>query len=64
MTAIRPRKRCPAPGGTARVVIVGVGASSFSPTPFGLGVVEAALIAALAAAGTNSPDAVRSRWNR
>jgi putative heme transporter len=36
----------------------GVGASSFSPTPFGLGVVDAALIAALAATGINSPDAV------
>jgi len=36
----------------------GAGASTFSPTPFGLGVVEVALIAALAAAGISSPDAV------
>jgi uncharacterized membrane protein YbhN (UPF0104 family) len=36
----------------------GVGATTFSPTPFGLGVVEVALIAALAAAGISSPQAV------
>jgi uncharacterized membrane protein YbhN (UPF0104 family) len=36
----------------------GAGASTFSPTPFGLGVVEVALIAALAAAGISSPAAV------
>jgi len=36
----------------------GAGASTFSPTPFGLGVVEVALIAALAAAGISSPQAV------
>ena len=36
----------------------GAGASTFSPTPFGLGVVEVALIAALAAAGISSLQAV------
>jgi putative heme transporter len=36
----------------------GVGASTISPTPFGLGIVEATLIAALAAAGISSPGAV------
>lgn len=36
----------------------GAGASTFSPTPFGLGVVEVALIAALTAAGISSPLAV------
>jgi putative heme transporter len=36
----------------------GAGASTFSPTPFGLGVVEVTLITALAAAGISSPVAV------
>jgi uncharacterized membrane protein YbhN (UPF0104 family) len=36
----------------------GAGASTLSPTPFGLGFVEPAMIAALAAAGISSPDAV------
>lgn len=36
----------------------GVGASTFSPTPFGLGVVEVTLIAAQAAAGISSPQAI------
>jgi len=36
----------------------GAGASTLSPTPFGLGIVEAALIAALAAAGISSPHAI------
>jgi uncharacterized membrane protein YbhN (UPF0104 family) len=36
----------------------GAGASTLSPTPFGIGVVEPALIAALAAVGTGSPHAV------
>jgi uncharacterized protein (TIRG00374 family) len=37
---------------------VGVGAASFGITPGGLGVVEAALAAALVAAGVHSPKAV------
>jgi uncharacterized membrane protein YbhN (UPF0104 family) len=36
----------------------GAGASTLSPTPFGIGVVEVTLIAALAAAGLSSPAAV------
>jgi uncharacterized membrane protein YbhN (UPF0104 family) len=36
----------------------GAGASTFSPTPFGIGVVEVTLIAALGAAGVSSPNAV------
>ena len=36
----------------------GAGASTFSPTPFGLGVVEVTLITALAAAGISTPAAV------
>jgi uncharacterized membrane protein YbhN (UPF0104 family) len=36
----------------------GAAAASFSPTPFGLGVVDIALIAALRGAGLTSPDAV------
>ena len=36
----------------------GAAAASFSPTPFGLGVVDIALIAALHGAGLTSPDAV------
>jgi uncharacterized protein (TIRG00374 family) len=39
---------------------VGVGAGSFGLTPGGLGVVEAALAAALVAAGVHSPQAVAS----
>ena len=36
----------------------GAAAASFSPTPYGLGVVDIALITALHAAGIASPDAV------
>jgi glycosyltransferase 2 family protein len=36
----------------------GADASTFSPTPFGLGVVEATLTAALTAAGISAPAAV------
>jgi hypothetical protein len=36
----------------------GAAAASFSPTPYGLGVVEIALIVALRGAGLRSPDAV------
>ena len=36
----------------------GAGASTFSPTPFGLGVVEVTLTAALTAAGISTPAAV------
>lgn len=36
----------------------GAGAGSFSPTPFGLGVVDIALITALVATGVSSPSAV------
>jgi uncharacterized membrane protein YbhN (UPF0104 family) len=36
----------------------GAAAASFSPTPFGLGIVDIALIAALTRAGLASPDAV------
>jgi uncharacterized protein (TIRG00374 family) len=36
----------------------GAAAASFSPTPYGLGVVDIALIAALTRAGLASPDAV------
>jgi uncharacterized membrane protein YbhN (UPF0104 family) len=36
----------------------GAGASTFSPTPFGLGVVEVTLITALDAAGISSPAAI------
>jgi uncharacterized membrane protein YbhN (UPF0104 family) len=36
----------------------GSAAGSFSPTPFGLGVVDVALIAALHAAGLHTGDAV------
>ena len=38
----------------------GAATASFSPTPYGLGVVEIALIVALRGAGLRSPDAVRS----
>ena len=36
----------------------GAGTSTFSPTPFGLGVVEVTLTAALTAAGISAPVAV------
>jgi uncharacterized membrane protein YbhN (UPF0104 family) len=36
----------------------GAGASTLSPTPFGIGVVEPALIAGLAAAGNSTPGAI------
>ena len=49
----------PVPWGKLLLVwSAGAGASTLSPTPFGLGVVEPALIAALAAAGIGSPGAV------
>lgn len=44
-----------------RVLLVwsaGIGARSFSPTPGGIGVVEAAMIAALVVAGVRAPQAV------
>jgi uncharacterized membrane protein YbhN (UPF0104 family) len=49
----------PVPWGKLLLVwSAGAGASTLGPTPFGIGVVEVALIAALAAAGTSSPHAV------
>jgi uncharacterized membrane protein YbhN (UPF0104 family) len=49
----------PVPWGKLLLVwSAGAGASTLSPTPFGIGVVEVALIAALAATGTSSPYAV------
>ena len=48
----------PVPWGKLLLVwSAGAGASTLSPTPFGIGVVEPALIAALAAVGTSSPHA-------
>ncbi|MGO9784036.1 MAG: lysylphosphatidylglycerol synthase domain-containing protein [Streptosporangiaceae bacterium] len=44
-----------------RVLLVwsaGIGAGSFSPTPGGIGIVEAAMIAVLVVAGLRPPEAV------
>jgi hypothetical protein len=47
-----------AAGNLLLVWTAGAGASTLSPTPFGIGVVEPALIAGLAAAGNGTPGAI------
>jgi putative heme transporter len=47
-----------APGKIMIVWLAGIGAASLSPTPGGIGAVEIAMVAALAAFGVRGPDAI------